>query len=209
MPRDQHGRRIVGKVEAEEVAYRRRVLVVSGEERERLLRAIEDDGLGVVIDQVAGWVRRILTDPDDPRDPPLLGTTLQAHWRSSARALQEDGYRRPAEGARYVRELLRHDLDLRARRVQAPKGMDLAVVADILRARADMTAEQLADVAGLRWPPRTRAYRRRRPEPRAPRPPVDPVQRQRDRDAHDRETRDWQRRQFEERQRRILEDDDA
>lgn len=207
---DQLGRK-VGHVEAEELAYRRRMIAVSDQERTAILRAIDERGLHVVIDEIASWVRQVVTDPDDDRATAPIGAMLQAQWRVNARSLRTDGYRRPADAARHVRELLRHDLDLRARRVLTPKGMDGPVVDDLLRRTADFTAEQLADVAGLRWPPRTRTHRpRRRTEPAPPaRAPIDPVQRQRDRDAYDRETLAWQKRRFEEQQRRILEDPDA
>ncbi|CAB4897578.1 unannotated protein [freshwater metagenome] len=207
---DQLGRR-VGHVEAQELAYRRRIIAVTPEERDTLLRAIEDRGIDVVIDEVAAWVRRILADPDDDGPLPPIGATLQKQWRINARALRRDGYRRFAEGARHVRELLRHDLDLRARYVSTPKDMDAPVIDATLRSDADFTAEQLAEIGDLRWPPRPRAYRRRRRPERSTfvADPVDPAQRDRDRAAYDRETREWREKKLAEERRRILEDDDV
>lgn len=182
------------------------VLELTAELRDRAEAEIEDLGLEAVVDQIASWVRHVLKVPDTLDLPLVLGPPVIDRWRQIARNLQDDNFGRYAQAALYVRELVRYDTGLRPRFKKPPISLD-DFQAKQLYLGIDATSRQLADVAGLPWP---RPRRRCRPRPTTPpaRPPIDVAQRQRERDAYDREQIDRRNREHDERIRRALSDDD-
>lgn len=174
---------------------------------ERAEATIEDQGLERVVADIAAWVRAVLRDPDTTEEPPILTAPVVELWRTLARNLQGD-LTRHALGAGYVRELVRYDTGLRRSFKKPPAGLDDFHTEQLYRG-ADVTSRQLTTAAGLPWP---RPRRRRRPA-RAPEAPSAAIlARQndpRDRAAYDREQIDRRNRDFDERVRRILDEDDT
>ncbi len=189
---------------ARERRFRQRMLAWPDRLDDATEAHIDDVGLERTIEEIAAWVRLVLKDPDTTASTPLLAPRMVERWRTCSRNLAGD-LTRHAPATKYAQQVIRDMLGLR-RLAKPPAALDDFHASEIHAAAWD-TAEHLAALPNVGWPP-PRRRRRRFPAPPPVRPPVDVAERERARAAYAREKREWDERQNAERIRRLLEGED-